>query len=210
MFFSTKSTLTTGTRNSSFFDSLFNGKIPTELDEDGNIWIDRDPEMFPYILNYLRTGIVPRIDDIYSLRKLCAEADFYALSHLSENLNCAVLDASYDEFPESETEILHIDITPAPVNRTIPFLERNIYFFLRGIELESRSLRSYFFKIRDTENGWSHLYMFDTKKRNWKEISHDILKSNRREQITAENFPESHPLGMFFIADICKKFGLKP
>lgn len=36
---------------------MFNGKFPTTTkDKQGNCFIDRDGEMFKYILNYLRTG----------------------------------------------------------------------------------------------------------------------------------------------------------
>jgi hypothetical protein len=39
----------------SFFTSMLNGLISTNRDEQGYIFIDRDPKLFSIILNYLRT-----------------------------------------------------------------------------------------------------------------------------------------------------------
>ncbi|KAK6051605.1 K+ channel tetramerization domain protein [Cooperia oncophora] len=39
----------------SFFTSLLSGRIPTVRDDSGAIFIDRDPDVFRIILNYLRT-----------------------------------------------------------------------------------------------------------------------------------------------------------
>ena len=39
----------------SFFTAMLNGLISTNRDEQGSIFIDRDPKLFSIILNYLRT-----------------------------------------------------------------------------------------------------------------------------------------------------------
>ena len=39
----------------SFFTAMLNGLISTNRDEQGYIFIDRDPKLFSTILNYLRT-----------------------------------------------------------------------------------------------------------------------------------------------------------
>lgn len=39
----------------SFFTAMLNGLISTNRDEQGYIFIDRDPKLFSIILNYLRT-----------------------------------------------------------------------------------------------------------------------------------------------------------
>ena len=38
----------------SFFTAMLNGLISTNRDEQGAIFIDRDPKLFSIILNYLR------------------------------------------------------------------------------------------------------------------------------------------------------------
>lgn len=38
-----------------FFTAMLNGLISTNRDEQGSIFIDRDPKLFSIILNYLRT-----------------------------------------------------------------------------------------------------------------------------------------------------------
>ena len=47
-----RSTLLSG--KESFFHSLLVGGFNTAPEEDGCYFIDRDPEMFPLIINYLR------------------------------------------------------------------------------------------------------------------------------------------------------------
>lgn len=39
-----------------FFHGLLSGRVGTALDDTGAYFIDRDPEHFPHVLNYLRTG----------------------------------------------------------------------------------------------------------------------------------------------------------
>ncbi|KAK4473071.1 hypothetical protein MN116_004262 [Schistosoma mekongi] len=69
----------------SFFSVLLDGALPTMRDESGAIFIDRDPDMFSVILNYLRTSELNLNGvDINSLRN---EAQFYALDSLVRKLS---------------------------------------------------------------------------------------------------------------------------
>ncbi|CAH8430974.1 unnamed protein product [Schistosoma intercalatum] len=69
----------------SFFSILLDGALPTLRDESGAIFIDRDPDMFSVILNYLRTSEVNLNGvDINSLKN---EAQFYALDSLVKKLS---------------------------------------------------------------------------------------------------------------------------
>ncbi|KAH8855059.1 BTB/POZ domain-containing protein KCTD3 [Schistosoma japonicum] len=69
----------------SFFSILLDGALPTMRDESGAIFIDRDPDMFSVILNYLRTGELNLNGvDITSLKN---EAQFYALDSLVRKLS---------------------------------------------------------------------------------------------------------------------------
>jgi len=79
-----------------FFTSMLSGRINTHKDESGAIFIDRDPELFRSILNYLRNrtinveGLSPH--DISLLRH---EAEFYGISPLIRKLSlCADLHTS--------------------------------------------------------------------------------------------------------------------
>ncbi|XP_054709521.1 BTB/POZ domain-containing protein KCTD3-like [Uloborus diversus] len=68
----------------SFFTSMLSGRISTLKDETGAIFIDRDPNLFSIILNYMRTKDIDlRGIDISTLRH---EAEFYGISPLVKRL----------------------------------------------------------------------------------------------------------------------------
>ncbi|KAK6108770.1 BTB/POZ domain family protein [Brugia pahangi] len=74
-----------------FFTSLLSGRIPTVHDETNAIFIDRDPEMFRIILNYLRTKQIDLSG--VSLVNLKHEAQYYGLGPLVKRLTlCEELD----------------------------------------------------------------------------------------------------------------------
>jgi len=76
-----------------FFTGLLGGRIQTTLDEQGAIFIDRDPHLFRHILNYLRTRSLS-FDEV-NFRDLRHEAEFYGLAPLVKKLSlCADLDTS--------------------------------------------------------------------------------------------------------------------
>ncbi|XP_055679813.1 BTB/POZ domain-containing protein KCTD3 [Lutzomyia longipalpis] len=67
-----------------FFTALLSGRIASLKDESGAIFIDRDPSLFGFILNYLRTREVDiRNHDIRMLRH---EAEYYNISPLVKRL----------------------------------------------------------------------------------------------------------------------------
>ncbi|XP_055377861.1 BTB/POZ domain-containing protein KCTD3 isoform X2 [Condylostylus longicornis] len=76
-----------------FFTGLLYGKISSLRDETGAIFIDRDPNLFSVILNYLRTKEI----DISKcdLRALRHEAEYYSIAPLIKRLMlCEDLDYS--------------------------------------------------------------------------------------------------------------------
>lgn len=77
----------------SFFSSLLSGRISTQRDETGAIFIDRDPTAFAPILNFLRTKELDlRGVNISILRH---EAEFYGITPLVRRLQlCEELDRS--------------------------------------------------------------------------------------------------------------------
>ncbi|KAM3875065.1 SH3KBP1-binding protein 1 [Diretmus argenteus] len=77
----------------SFFSSLLSGRISTQKDETGAIFIDRDPSLFAPILNFLRTKeLHPRSINVHMLMH---EAEFYGITPLVRKLQlCDELDRS--------------------------------------------------------------------------------------------------------------------
>uniref|UniRef100_H2YKV9 BTB domain-containing protein n=1 Tax=Ciona savignyi TaxID=51511 RepID=H2YKV9_CIOSA len=97
----------------SFFSSLISGRISSNRDEQGAIFIDRDPEIFKIILGFLRTKEVDLHHvDIPSLKR---EAEFFGVmplvSRLSvcedlEHSSCGnVLFHGVLDFPRSDEEL---------------------------------------------------------------------------------------------------------
>ncbi|KAL8220086.1 UNVERIFIED_CONTAM: SH3KBP1-binding protein 1 [Gekko kuhli] len=68
----------------SFFSSLLSGRISTLKDETGAIFIDRDPDIFAPILNFLRTKELDLRGTNISL--LLHEAEFYGITPLVHRL----------------------------------------------------------------------------------------------------------------------------
>ena len=69
-----------------FFTSLLSGRINTLVDSKGSIFIDRDPGLFTYVLNYLRTKEIhfPEIEG--GIRGLVHESEFYGINPLTQQL----------------------------------------------------------------------------------------------------------------------------
>ncbi|XP_072172546.1 BTB/POZ domain-containing protein KCTD8-like [Diadema setosum] len=70
----------------SFFSPLVSGSIPSERDDQGNYRIDRDGEIFRYVLNYLRDNKLILPEGFNELRLLEREADFYLLESLKADI----------------------------------------------------------------------------------------------------------------------------
>jgi len=85
----------------SFFSGMFSGKFPVQVDSNGSYFVDRDPELFPYILNFLR-GIVPDVKNI-TKRELIAlkqEAIFFQIEELKNWIE-ELLAKSKNQFDKS-------------------------------------------------------------------------------------------------------------
>jgi hypothetical protein len=83
-FETTRATLTT-LEPESYFHGMLNEKLGAKR-KDGYYWIDRNAEFFHLILFWLRNGDLPDELDYSTLYMLLAEAKFYCLSNLVENL----------------------------------------------------------------------------------------------------------------------------
>ena len=84
-------------------DSNFMGLRQTE---NGEMFLDRDPTAFLYVLNYLRDGCRLAVDITSKplLQRLCADADYFGLANLSQQ--CRIeLKALDDKKKKVETAI---------------------------------------------------------------------------------------------------------
>lgn len=70
----------------SMLGAMFNGSLSTSLDENGCVFIDRDGELFKYVLNYMRSSRLAVPHDFKDLDQLSAEADFYQITSLIEHI----------------------------------------------------------------------------------------------------------------------------
>ncbi|CAI4231450.1 unnamed protein product [Auanema sp. JU1783] len=83
-----------------YFRDLFRRDWHNELDENKNLFIDRDGEVFNIILNFLRDGFSsPLPNDDYTLMCLLQEARYYRLSDLMKLVERKL---SYDDLPLKE------------------------------------------------------------------------------------------------------------
>ena len=66
--------------------AMFSGKFEMKPAEDGAFFIDRDGTHFRFILNYLRNGELILPDGAAFLKELEAEAKFYQIQGILEEL----------------------------------------------------------------------------------------------------------------------------
>ncbi|KPJ18265.1 BTB/POZ domain-containing protein KCTD3 [Papilio machaon] len=96
-----------------FFTALLSGRIPTVRDETGAIFIDRDPNLFGLILNFLRTRDIDLTT--VNIRALRHECDYFGITPLSRRL------ALCDEMNHSACgDVLFYGYLPPPLNPPIP------------------------------------------------------------------------------------------
>jgi len=65
---------------------MFSGRYNLVQDENGNYFLDRDGNLFRYILNYIRTSQVPELSD-NELKLLREEAEFFSISSLMMDID---------------------------------------------------------------------------------------------------------------------------
>ncbi|XP_072929793.1 BTB/POZ domain-containing protein KCTD3 [Epargyreus clarus] len=95
-----------------FFTALLSGRIPTVRDETGAIFIDRDPQLFGLILNFLRTRDID-LNDV-NIRALRHECDYFGITPLSRRL------ALCDEMNHSSCgDVLFYGYLPPPLNTSL-------------------------------------------------------------------------------------------
>ena len=98
----------------SFLDRLVSGELPSTLDEQGRYFIDRNGELFVFVLDWLRTAgdaeVVARASpDV--LGRLRIEADFYGIDDLA-----AACSANLERLAQKDKE--NVRARAAPPRRT--------------------------------------------------------------------------------------------
>ena len=71
----------------SMLAAMFSGRHEVQTTEDGSFFIDRDGTYFRFILNYLRNGELILPDGATFLKELEAEAKFYQLQGILDELH---------------------------------------------------------------------------------------------------------------------------
>ena len=66
----------------SMLGAMVSGQFPSTVDSNGNYFIDRDGEIFRYILNFLRSSRLALPSDFKDYDLLMIEADFFQISPL--------------------------------------------------------------------------------------------------------------------------------
>lgn len=84
-FETSRATLTNSPHDSeTFFEKLFVSRLQIPRDANGAVFLDRDPTYFRHVLNWLRSGVVPRsLDDVDALIQEC---HFFQLPNFVEAL----------------------------------------------------------------------------------------------------------------------------
>jgi len=88
IFTTTKSTLRAVP--DSKLDKMITGRFPLLKDENGNIFLDRNPDYFPYILEFLRDGSIIYPSDSFKKQRITRELKFFEC--ISTIKNTFVLD----------------------------------------------------------------------------------------------------------------------
>lgn len=97
----TTSVATLRSKPGSMLDVMFSGRYAFKKDQDGRIFLDREGDVFSYILSYLRDGFVPvgpETDEIL-LRRLKREFEYFNLP-LEVNKSFAFVAGGVDENDE--------------------------------------------------------------------------------------------------------------
>jgi len=70
----------------SMLAAMFSGRFMLEKNDEGCVFIDRDGQYFHHILNWLRNGTLPPIDNKLEREYLLVESKYYQITSLNEFL----------------------------------------------------------------------------------------------------------------------------
>ncbi|XP_010243737.1 PREDICTED: FH protein interacting protein FIP2 isoform X2 [Nelumbo nucifera] len=116
----------------SMLAAMFSGRH-TLCQEKGFVFVDRDGKHFRHILNWLRDGVVPTLEDS-QYPELLREAEYYQLLGLVDGIN-AVLNRRKDD-DDLKTELTRTDIIKCIQSKRVRFRGVN----LSGLDLSKLDL----------------------------------------------------------------------
>lgn len=99
---------TVGKYPDSMLGVMFKGDIPSKTDQDGNYFIDRDGQMFRYILNFCRSGKLCLPQNFSEFDLLENEADFYQIQPLINSITTAKQHAMKENVEVHYLEIVEV------------------------------------------------------------------------------------------------------
>ncbi|CAG8765492.1 10232_t:CDS:1, partial [Racocetra persica] len=121
LYTTTKDTLL---KHKSFFSGLFSNNFSISLDSNGNSFIDRNGELFKYVLEFLRNNALPKrtISNKALLEELLQEAEFYCIEDLIAEIKKSILNS--DEQGDKKIRIYELEV----------YSKKGFHVIGRGIE----------------------------------------------------------------------------
>ncbi|KAF1767603.1 hypothetical protein GCK72_007562 [Caenorhabditis remanei] len=130
-----KTTRQTLTKHDGSFKTMLEADTPVEKDDNGCIFIDRDPRHFPSILNYLRDGYVRLPNSEHTVREILREAKHYKLEGLKELCEAKLVTGF--SLVEKNNQSTVVSVAPVP-QYSVPVEKPKLHNgTLRVIESES-------------------------------------------------------------------------
>lgn len=118
----------------SMLAAMFSGRHTLCQDsEKGYVFVDRDGKHFRHLLNWLRDGVVPSLED-KEYSELLREAEYYQLLGLIEGINAAL--DKRKEYEELDSELTRTDIIKCIQSEKVRFRGVN----LSGLDLSKLDL----------------------------------------------------------------------
>jgi len=151
IFYTTKETLC---RGDNFFSGLFRSlanNMSTTLDNQGRIFVDRDPELFQIILSYLRSGII-ELPNQKIRRSLMKEFDFYSFSPPDEFKNGPHILHLYQAKDDASIKaVVEGNSLPSRKHVLLFFLKHNLMnFYIKEEDDDHEKMgETYLFALRD-------------------------------------------------------------
>ncbi|KAL4225550.1 BTB/POZ domain-containing protein kctd1 [Mactra antiquata] len=113
----------------SMLGAMFNDCMSNHLDENGCVFIDRDGQLFKYILNFMRSSRLGLPSDFKDLDQLSVEADFYQITSLIE-----LIDELRQPVPDPKVCIRYLEVIEVRTGNlaTMPTMNSRIKTIISG------------------------------------------------------------------------------
>ncbi|KAH3886473.1 BTB/POZ domain-containing protein KCTD6-like [Dreissena polymorpha] len=113
----------------SMLGAMFNGSMSPSLDENGCYFIDRDGELFKFILNFLRSSKLSLPESFKELDQLALEADFYQITPLIE-----CIELLKQPSPEKQVRVRYLEVIEVRTGNlaTMPTMNSRIKTIISG------------------------------------------------------------------------------